>query len=180
VEKAQAARGGGSPAALTGLGPVAGVELLHAHKSGQRARNLNRRRLPDDGVIGLITGQSPRASCPAAHRGEREHSRPRRPEPALPACPFFPYLLHDLIGNIPRGLRPRDRRRPFVQGWRENATGNQSLLVLRAAFQTAGNDPRHGLIAVADKHLFAVANQLNMGAELRSQIADIDSSHAPI
>jgi len=33
------------------------------------------------------------------------------------------------------------------------------------AFQTAGNDPRHGLIAVAHKYLFAVANEPNMGAE---------------
>jgi hypothetical protein len=48
------------------------------------------------------------------------------------------------------------------------------------AFQTAGNDPRHGLIAIAHKYLFAVANELNMGAELSFQIADIDSSHAAI
>jgi hypothetical protein len=48
------------------------------------------------------------------------------------------------------------------------------------AFQTTGNDPRHGLIAVAHKYLFAVANELNMGAELSFQIADIDSSHAAI
>ena len=48
------------------------------------------------------------------------------------------------------------------------------------AFQTAGNDPRHGLIAVAHKYLFAVANELNMGAELSFQIADIDGSHASI
>jgi glycerate kinase len=48
------------------------------------------------------------------------------------------------------------------------------------AFQTAGNDSRHGLIAVAHKYLFAVANELNMGAELSFQIADIDSSHAAI
>src|SRR6202521_2271165 len=48
------------------------------------------------------------------------------------------------------------------------------------AFQTAGYDPRHGLIAVAHKYLFAVANELNMGAELSFQIADIDSSHAAI
>jgi len=46
------------------------------------------------------------------------------------------------------------------------------------AFETAGNDPRHGLIAVAHKYLFAVANELNMSAELSFQIADIDSSHA--
>jgi hypothetical protein len=48
------------------------------------------------------------------------------------------------------------------------------------AFQTTGNDPRHGLIAVAHKYLFAVPNELNMGAELRFQIADIDGSHAAI
>jgi hypothetical protein len=30
-----------------------------------------------------------------------------------------------------------------------------------------GNDPRHGLIAVAHKHLLAVPNELNMGAEVR-------------
>jgi hypothetical protein len=48
------------------------------------------------------------------------------------------------------------------------------------AFQPAGNDPRHGLFAVAHKHLFAVPDELNMGAELRFQIADIDGSHAAI
>jgi hypothetical protein len=48
------------------------------------------------------------------------------------------------------------------------------------ASQTAGNNSRHGLIAVAHKYLFAVKNELNMGAELRFQIADIDSSHAAI
>ena len=36
---------------FTGFGPVGGVELLHPHKPGQRARNLDRRRPPDDGVI---------------------------------------------------------------------------------------------------------------------------------
>jgi len=35
------------------------------------------------------------------------------------------------------------------------------------AFQTAGNDPHHGVIAVAHEHLFAVANEVIMGGELR-------------
>ena len=42
--------------------------------------------------------------------------------------------------------------------------GNQSLLLLRVAFQTAGNDARHGLVAVAHQHLFAISDELNMGA----------------
>ena len=67
-----------------------------------------------------------------------------------------------------------------MQGWGENATGNQSLLLLGAAFQTAGNDARHGLVAVAHQHLFAISDELNMGAELRFQIADIDGSHVAI
>lgn len=67
-----------------------------------------------------------------------------------------------------------------MQGWGENATANQSLLLLGVAFHTAGNDPRHGLVAVAHKHLFAIPDELNMGAELRFQIADIDGSHAAI
>jgi len=70
-----------------------------------------------------------------------------------------------LSETFPGGLRPGDRRSPFVQGWRENATGNQSLLLLGVAFQTAGNDPRHGLVAGAHKHLFAVPDELNMGGE---------------
>jgi hypothetical protein len=48
------------------------------------------------------------------------------------------------------------------------------------AFQSARNDPRHGLVAVAHKHLFAVPDELNMGAELCFQITDIDGSHVPI
>jgi len=67
-----------------------------------------------------------------------------------------------------------------VQGWGENATGNQSLLLLGAAFQTAGNDARHGLVAVAYQYLFAISHELNMGAELCFQIADIDGSHVAI
>jgi hypothetical protein len=62
-----------------------------------------------------------------------EHWYPKRPDSALPAFPFFPpYLLHCFIGKIPWRLRPRDRRRPFLQGWYENATSNQSLLLLGA------------------------------------------------
>jgi hypothetical protein len=62
----------------------------------------------------------------------------------------------------------------------ENVTGNQSLLLLGVAFRPAGNDRRAGLVAVAHKHLFAVPDELNMGAELRFQIADIDGSHVSI
>ncbi len=46
--------------------------------------------------------------------------------------------------------------------------------------QAAGNDPRHGLVAVAHQHLFAILDELNMGAELRFQIADINGSHVTI
>ena len=67
-----------------------------------------------------------------------------------------------------------------MHGWGENATGNQSLLLLGVAFQSAGNDPRHGLVALAHQHLFAISDELNMGAELRFQIADIDRSHVAI
>ena len=48
------------------------------------------------------------------------------------------------------------------------------------AFQTAGNDSRHGLVAVAHQYLFAVANELNMGTQLIFQIADIEGSNAAI
>jgi hypothetical protein len=155
--------------------------LLHPHKPGQRARNLDRRRPPDDGVIILIQGYCPRRhALPHAERNESTRV-PERRKPALPAFPLFPpSLLHDLIGNIPRGLRPEDRRKPFVQGGRENAAGNQSLFLLGVTFQTAGNEPRHGPVAVAHKHLFAAPNDLDMGAEVRFQIADIDGPHIPI
>jgi hypothetical protein len=46
--------------------------------------------------------------------------------------------------------------------------------------QTAWNDPRHGLVAVAHQHLFTVPDELNMGTKLRFQIADIDGSHVSI
>jgi hypothetical protein len=71
---------------------------------------------------------------------------------------------------------PRDRRRPFLERRRENATGDQSLLLLGVAFKTAGDDPRPRLVAVAHQHLFAIPDELNMGAELRLQIANIYSS----
>jgi hypothetical protein len=105
-------------------------------------------------------------------------SHPKKPKAALPAFPFFsPYLLHDLIGNISRGLWPRDRRRPFLQRRRQNATRDQSLLLLGVALQTAGNDPCHGFVAVTHQHLFAVPDELNMGPEPSLEIADIHCSH---
>ena len=65
-----------------------------------------------------------------------------------------------------------------MQGRREHATAQQSPFALRESFQTAGNDPCHGLVSIANKHLFAVPDELNMRAKLRFQIADIDGSHA--
>ncbi len=67
-----------------------------------------------------------------------------------------------------------------MQGWGENTAGNQSLLLVGMACQMAGNNPRHGPVAVIHQHLFAITNQLNMGTELSFQIADIDASHAAI
>ncbi len=108
-------------------------------------------------------------------------SRPKKPKAALPVFPFFaPYLLHNLIGDIPWGLWPRDRRKPFLQRRRENATGDQSLLLLGAVLKMAGNYPRYGLVAVAHQYFFAVLDELNVGAELRLQIADIHSFHTSI
>jgi hypothetical protein len=105
----------------------------------------------------------------------------KKTELALPAFPFFPpYLLHNLIGNISRRIWLRDRRPPFLQRSCENAAGNQSLLLLELALQKAGNDPRHRLVAVAHQHLFAVPHELNMGAQLRLQIAYIHGSHNSI
>ena len=106
---------------------------------------------------------------------------PKMPKPALPAFAFFPpYLLHDLIGNIPRRFRPRHPGRPFLQGGRENAAGNQPLLLHGVFFQTARHDSRYGLVAVANKHLFAFTHELDMGAELRFQVADIHGFHKTI
>jgi len=48
------------------------------------------------------------------------------------------------------------------------------------AFQTAGDDPCYRLVAITHKHLFAVPDELNMGAELRFQIANINGSHGVI
>ena len=108
-------------------------------------------------------------------------SHPKKPNVALPAFPFFPpYLLHNLIGNISRRIWPRDRRGPFLQRRRENAAGNQSLLLLGLALQRAGNDPRDRLVAVAHQYLFAVPHELNMGTQLRLQIAYIHGSHNSI
>jgi hypothetical protein len=108
-------------------------------------------------------------------------SHTKKPNAALPAFPFFsPYLLDDLIGDISWRLRPGDRRGPFLQRRRENAAGNQSLLLLGLALQRAGNDPRHRLVAVAHQHLFAVPHEQNMGAQLRLQIAYIHGSHNSI
>jgi hypothetical protein len=44
----------------------------------------------------------------------------------------------------------------------------------------AGHDSRHGLVAIADQHLFAIPHHLDMGAEPRLQIADIYGLHVAI
>jgi hypothetical protein len=44
----------------------------------------------------------------------------------------------------------------------------------------AGHDSRHGLVAITDNDLFAIPDELDMGAESRFQIADIYGSHAVI
>jgi hypothetical protein len=44
----------------------------------------------------------------------------------------------------------------------------------------ARHDSRYRLIAITDKHLFAIPHELDMGAESRFQIADIYGSHTAI
>ena len=65
---------------------------------------------------------------------------------------------------------------PSIQGRRENATGNQSLLLARIALRPTGNNSRHRLVAVEHQHPFSVSDKLNMGIKLRFQIADINTS----
>ncbi len=67
-----------------------------------------------------------------------------------------------------------------MQGWGENATGNQSLLLLGVIGETAGHNPSHRLVTVANQYLFAVSYELDVSAELRLQIADIDGSHVAV
>ena len=47
-------------------------------------------------------------------------------------------------------------------------------------FQTARHDSGHRCVAVANKHFFAPTHELDMGAELRFQIADIHGFHRTI
>jgi len=47
----------------------------------------------------------------------------------------------------------------------------------RAIFHAGGHDPGYGLFAVANEQLLAFAHQLEMGAELRFQLADLYRSH---
>ncbi len=47
-------------------------------------------------------------------------------------------------------------------------------------FLTARHDSRHGRVAVANKHFFALTHELDMGAELRFQIADVHGFHKTI
>jgi len=100
---------------------------------------------------------------------------------ALTPLPFFsPYLLHYVIGNVSRRCGHRDCRRPSLQRRRENAAGNQSLLLLGVVVQAAGNDPRDGLVAVANQHFFTVLYELDVSTELRFQVANIYGAHVQI
>jgi hypothetical protein len=67
-----------------------------------------------------------------------------------------------------------------VQRGGENAPCHQPSLLFGVAFQMAGNDPCHRLVAVAHKNLFAVPDEPNMSAQPRLQIADIDCLHVSI
>jgi hypothetical protein len=49
---------------------------------------------------------------------------------------------------------------PSIQGRRENATGNQSLLLARIALRPTGNNSRHTLVAVEHQHPFAVSDRI--------------------
>jgi hypothetical protein len=48
------------------------------------------------------------------------------------------------------------------------------------SFQGAGNDPRYGLVAVANQDLFAVTHELNMCAKVRFQFGNINGLHEAI
>ncbi len=102
---------------------------------------------------------------------------PKKLELGLPALAFFPpYLLHDFIGDVARWLRPSVRM-PFFQGRNENAPSNQPPFLLGKILDKAGHDPRHRLPAVAHHYLFAVSHELDVGAELRFQVANIHCPH---
>jgi len=108
-------------------------------------------------------------------------SCPKKPKAPLPALPFFsPYLLHDVIRNVSRWFRQGNCRDPSLQRRRENATGNQALLLFGPVVCTAGNDSRHRLVAVANQHFFAVLYELDVSAELRFQVANVYGTHTHI
>lgn len=108
-------------------------------------------------------------------------SHPKRREPALPAFPLVsPHLLHDFIRNIPRGLGPRRGWPPLFQRGRKNPTSHQSLLLLGEILNATGHDSCHRFLTVAHKHLFAVAHELDMSAELRLEISDVYHTHGAI
>ena len=67
-----------------------------------------------------------------------------------------------------------------MQGWGQNATGNQSPLLLGVIGERAGHDPSHRLVTVANQNLFPVPYELDVSAQLRLQVTDIDGSHVPI
>ena len=46
--------------------------------------------------------------------------------------------------------------------------------------ERAGHDPSHRLVTVANQNLFAVPYELDVSAQLRLQVTDIDGSHVPI
>ena len=106
---------------------------------------------------------------------------PKKLKGALPALPFFsPYLLHDVIRNVSRWFRQGNCRDPSLQRRRENATGNQALLLFGPVVCTAGNDSRHRLVAVANQHFFAVLYEPDVSAEMRFQIANVYGTHTHI
>lgn len=68
----------------------------------------------------------------------------------------------------------------FLHRWLENAASNQPLLLFGAVSKIARYDSGHCFIAITDKYLLTITDELDLGAEMRLQIADVYDFHTMI
>lgn len=99
----------------------------------------------------------------------------------VPELSIFSFLLpqpsHDLIGNVPRWLRPERAHGTPPQRRSEHTAGYEPSLLRAITSEITGHKPGNRLIPVAHQDVFAVPHELDVRAQLGLQIADTNDLH---
>ena len=153
--------------------------MLHPQQH-KGARNLYQHGPPTAASWVLLRREWPEGWCFVAAEGQRQRN-PRKPEFALAAFPLFaPYPFPMALWCLPGGSRQDDGR--FFKGGerRMPRATSRPLPCSERSFKWQGTIRATGWLRSHTQHLFAIAHDLDMGAEPGFQIADIYRPHAAI